>query len=175
LGSEGSTNPLREILEEMSKERRAAHAEGSAYRRQVLVDLARLWRLNPEHRFGQAVIQALGVAFGAPADVDLSVYDDAQMQIAFKKRSGDYAGREPRLLDGPFWDTETATGRNFMNGLPRDPARIKPFLTTLSRAWDQHPDLMLGALIAKAAAGSRVGQIEDGLLRRNFERLSGTE
>lgn len=102
--------------------------------------------------------QMLRVAVGDPAVrtphelVDTTVA--AGVNVAFRDRPG----RPPP--PGPYWDTEAREGRTFMNGFPRDPARIPRALAALAAAWDAHPALTLGQVVALAL--DRAGVVRTG-------------
>jgi hypothetical protein len=130
-----------------------------------------VWYHYPEHRFGQMVVHALMRSLGVSAHVNIRAITDDELQTALSERWAEYSQRERFIARGPYWDTETQDGRRFTNGLPRDPARIAPFLKTLTEAWEKHPDAPLGALLAAAAGSWRLVGIEDGQLRRQLEDL----
>jgi hypothetical protein len=48
---------------------------------------------------------------------------------------------------GPYWDTEAQGQGSFLDGRPRDPARIPRLLDALAHAWIAHPTMSLGRLL----------------------------
>jgi hypothetical protein len=171
MASEGPTNPLREILEQMPRGLRDDSKPPG--RAEVVANLSRLWHSYTEHRFGQMLVKAVERSFGASLDVDLRVYSDEQMQIALTEGCEHWSRREPLVSEGPYWDGETRNGGSFLASRPRDPGRIEPFLETLARVWEARSNLTLGELVVGGAGSSRVVLIEDSPLRRGLERLAG--
>jgi hypothetical protein len=135
----------------------------------LIADLQRLWLGRSDMRFGQM----LRVAVGDPAVRTPHDLADATVVAGVEVALRDRPGRPPP--PGPYWDTEARDGRTFMNGFPRDPARVPRVLTALVAAWDAHPALTLGRVVALALdragveeneSGSRLLLIEDGPMCR---------
>ena len=145
-------------------------------RRDLITDLERLWRHDPELRFGQLVMQALTVAHDLSADDLTALIDDDHVRVALHERWAWESKRKVSVAPPPYWDAETHTGRTFLNGLPRDPARIGPFLDALREAWDRRSNLNLCALIAPIAGSlGSLGGIEDGRLRQGLAALGAAQ
>lgn len=51
--------------------------------------------------------------------------------------------------------------KSFINGTPRDPARIDPMLDKIREAWKLYPDMRLGQLIAVCTETDHIVGIED--------------
>jgi hypothetical protein len=145
-----------------------------AERAAIIGDLQRLWRGWSDLRFGQLLRLAVG---DTPVRHPGRLTDDllaAGAAAALRDRPGSPAP------PGPYWDTERRTGRTFLNGVPRDPARIPRVLAALARAWDTEPTKSLGQTIERALDSSgipddefnsRLLLIEDGSLRRVLESV----
>jgi hypothetical protein len=114
-------------------------------------------------------MQAVTVTYDLSADDLVAPVTDDQVRVALTERWAWQSQRKSFVAPPPYWDTESHTGRNFMNGLPRDPARITPFLDALKEAWDRHPDLSLCGLIAPEAPSlGSLALIEDGRFRQGL-------
>jgi hypothetical protein len=112
-----------------------------AERAAIIGDLQRLWHGWSDLRFGQLLRLAVG---DTPVRHPGGLTDDllaAGAAAALRARPG--SPPPP----GPYRDTETRTGRTFLNGFPRDPARIPRVLAALARAWDTDPTKSLGQTI----------------------------
>src|SRR5437870_2206869 len=90
-------------------------------RRDLIADLERIWRHDPELRFGQLLMQALTVTHALSADDLVAPVTDDQVRVALAERWEWQKNRKSFVAPPPYWDTESYTGRNFMHGLPRDP------------------------------------------------------
>lgn len=140
----------------------------------LIAALRHLWIGCSDQRFGQMLREVVGdAAVRNPHELADSAIA-AGIAIALR----DKPGYPPP--SGPYWDTEAQDGRTFMNGLPRDPARIHRVLAALQAAWDAHPSLSLGQIvelaldrgaIADNEYRSRLLLIEDGPLRRLLRAL----
>jgi hypothetical protein len=151
-------------------------AERAHQRADLIGSLARIWRHDPEYRFGQMLMQSLHASLDLlPVGAPIAGIADGQVRAALSERWAWESSRKSAIAPPPYWDTETHTGRTFMNGLPRDPGRITPFLETLAQAWERHPDLSLCALIGPTVETlGGLGGIEDGQLRRRLARLAAS-
>jgi hypothetical protein len=147
----------------------------AADREVLIADLQRLWTGWSDMRFGQI----LRLAVGYQAVLTPRELADATVVSGVTDALRDKPGRQPP--PGPYWDTEATRGRSFMNGLPRDPARIPRVLSALATAWEAHPSLTLGRVLDLALdsggitdneAHTRLLLIEDGPLRRVLVELS---
>ncbi|MGI8729441.1 MAG: hypothetical protein ACR2LK_05540 [Solirubrobacteraceae bacterium] len=147
----------------------------AAERASLLADLQRLWHGHSDMRFGQM----LRVAVGDPAIRSPHELSDAEIVTGTRTALSNRPGLAPGPV--PYWDTEASRGRTFVDGLPRDPARIPRVLTALAAAWDAHPSSRLGELLDLALErggvpeneyGSRLLLIEDGPLRRMIGALT---
>lgn len=135
----------------------------------MIAHLGDLWQRLPDFRFGQV----LKVAVGDPTVRHPSELTDAAIVSGVAAALRDVPMGSPP--PGPYWNTETETGRTFLNGLPRDPGRIPSFLSALERAWNLNSDLSLGELldcvldaggVAENEFSSRLLLIEDGQMLR---------
>src|SRR5207244_473837 len=59
-----------------------AEAGGTEHRGQLIAALERLWRHDPELRFGQMLMQALTTAHYLSVDVDLTSIGDLEARVA---------------------------------------------------------------------------------------------
>ena len=144
-------------------------------RSDALAGLVRVWYRHSDCRFGQMLRMVVGDrAVRHPSTMS----DDAVID-GLRAVLRDFPGSEPP--PGPYWDTEARRGRSFINGLPRDPARIPRVLTALSAAWESHAHLRLGQVLELALDRggvveneyrSRLLLVEDGHWRRLLEALS---
>ncbi len=112
-------------------------------RRNLLLGLELLWERVSDFRFGQM----LRVAVDAAVPNLRQLTDEA---IAHGVPNALERVPDNPPAPGPYWDTETRDGRNFISGLPRDPARIQPLIEALGRAWAAHPSASLAALLEAA-------------------------
>ena len=137
-------------------------------RGRLVADLERLWRHDPERRFGQMLMQALTSSLDLlAAGSSIASTSDSQLRLAIDERWAEESKRNYRVVPGPYWDTESKWQRSFLNGLPRDPARIEPFVGALIQVSERHVDLQLCDLISRAVEGAQgLWVIEDGELRR---------
>jgi hypothetical protein len=120
----------------------------------LIADLQRLWQGRSDMRFGQMLREAVrDPAVRTPHDLaDATVVAGARVALR------DKPGHPPPA--GPYWDTEARDGRTFMNGLPRDPARIPRVLAALAFAWDANAGRSLGATLADALDWARITENE---------------
>ena len=148
------------------------HAEE---RTTLLASFVKLWQRHSDLRFGQMLREAVG----DPAIRHLGELDDTAITVGVARLLLEKPGREPP--PGPYWDTEARGNRTFLEGLPRDPARIPPLIKTLSRAWEVHSSVSLGRLVELALEAdgvtgddyrSRLLAIEDGTLRRRLDQVA---
>jgi hypothetical protein len=131
-----------------------SRATNHAERTTLIADLRRLWEGWSDLRFGQM----LRVAVGDPADSNAGDPDDHTLADGLSAALRDHpGGPAPR---GPYWDTETRGSRTFMNGLPRDPARIPHVVTALAAAWDVTPTVSLGQTIVPSLDYAQIPENE---------------
>jgi isoaspartyl peptidase/L-asparaginase-like protein (Ntn-hydrolase superfamily) len=143
--------------------------ELGSQRREMLVDLSRLWLRLSDYRFGQMLRTA-----AVPRQIrhPTSLTDEVVSEglVAALEH---FPERPPPK--GPYWDTEAKGQGSFLKGRPRDPARISQVLAAFADAWVKHPDLWFGQLldfaldragIPEGEYGSRWLLLEDGPIRR---------
>ena len=127
----------------------------SPERRQLLVDLGRLWLRQSDLRFGQLLRTTAATPGRRPGELtDELVREGVAVEL------GRVPDRPPP--PGPYWDTVTRGRGSFMNGRPRDPARIPALLIALARAWAADPDLSIGQLLEHALEHSGIPENEFG-------------
>jgi hypothetical protein len=149
-------------------------------RARAIADLDLVWAGVTDLRFGQM----LRTVIGDPLVRSIATLNDAHLLDRLTDAIG-HRRSEPGP-PGPYWDTEARRGRTFLDGMPRDPARIPLVLEALRAAWDAHPKQSLGEVVVSALEhfgireneyNSRVLVIEDGALREALaayaERGSG--
>jgi beta-aspartyl-peptidase (threonine type) len=143
-------------------------------RRALLVDLGRFWLRISDFRLAQMLREAAAKPVRQPTDLTEDTITEG-LPAALEM----YPERPAR--SGPFWDTETKGQGSFLNGRPRDPARIPRVLTALAEAWTRHPDLSIGQLIDLAFQRSGIPDteggrpwfgLEDGPMRRILQDLA---
>ena len=146
-------------------------------RRALITALRSLWQGWSDLRFGQLLRLAVG------EDVRrLGRLTDEGLAAGVAAAARDAPGDPPP--PPPYWDTEARRGRGFLNGLPRDPARIDGVLSALSAAWSAHPELTLAEVVelalnrgnvAENQFGTRALLIEDGPLRKLLDVVSADQ
>ena len=148
----------------------------TADRRSILIDLCRLWLRLSDFRFGQVLRYTT-----VPPVRQASKISDEILRNGLNAALEQVPDRP--LPDAPYWDTETRGRGAFLNGQPRDPARIPELLSAFAGAWIGHPDRSPGQLLELSLDRARIPEnefgtrwmlIEDAPLRRALQALTAT-